>query len=564
MRKNQFIFAIIAMVGLLVQSQSAGATDIPDEQISLFERWNSDHPGAEGDKSFGAWFNDFGPQAVATSSFLVAENENGARICSSLKDCRDEKNFFAYSFLPFCADGFAVNCIVGVKARNAKNKEIAISKRSYFPVSQKKDFEGDESYRLPTGSAPSLLEFPGLLNGAGKNTYSIGVYVIQRFTITDWEKKTFESTDPNFLANISAVELVSGDYKNREVLQITNQFGKSSLDYEVLDRHPECVIVDEGFCGKPVAFPANVEFTLQLRVNIKTHGWLHGRLANAKITYIKDSSSSVDVEITGSPSKVPSIFVESTIDKVSDSAWATVVGGDKPTNYGKSNYPPYLAVIASVRGTYMMNAYKALQSLMTDKAFTMPSFWSVRSVERGQVSASSGNKALDCLKKYGGDQGRILGFVNTNSTAYSSGPPIFNEEIATLEYSVAAPHYAKDGSLFKGNYSLQIQAGVARCLFGDIGSAVKATISILGEDGESSVATTTVTEESGWFYFQAAGFTFSSPTIRIKLEKSQSPQANPSQSPNNPKVKKIICVRGKVKRTITGVAPKCPVGFKKS
>jgi hypothetical protein len=78
---------------------------------------------------------------------------------------------------------------------------------------------------------------------------------------------------------------------------------------------------------------------------------------------------------------------------------------------------------------------------------------------------------------------------------------------------------------------------------------------------------------------RAANFTFSSPTIRIKL--SQDNAVKPVASATNTqsesknenkvatsanaakKIKLINCVKGKLTRKISGVNPKCPAGFVK-
>ncbi len=72
-------------------------------------------------------------------------------------------------------------------------------------------------------------------------------------------------------------------------------------------------------------------------------------------------------------------------------------------------------------------------------------------------------------------------------------------------------------------------------------------------------------------YFKVAGFTFSTPQIKVKLEVPKAeptPTPIPSDTPTptaKPAVKKltITCIKGKVVKKVTAVAPKCPSGFKK-
>jgi hypothetical protein len=76
----------------------------------------------------------------------------------------------------------------------------------------------------------------------------------------------------------------------------------------------------------------------------------------------------------------------------------------------------------------------------------------------------------------------------------------------------------------------------------------------------------------------ANNFTFSDPTIKIKLTQeavakptpSATPSATPSVTPSTAApskvaVKKIsiTCVKGKTKKVVTGTKPVCPAGYKK-
>ena len=105
-------------------------------------------------------------------------------------------------------------------------------------------------------------------------------------------------------------------------------------------------------------------------------------------------------------------------------------------------------------------------------------------------------------------------------------------------------------------------------------------VSITSSDGgQQSVATTVVNETSGWLHLSAAGFTFSSPTLKVKLTQDANavspapiPSAEPSvsaepapQIPTAPVIKKstITCVKGKTTKKVSAVSPKCPAGFKK-
>lgn len=568
MSKTRILLVISILVASLIPLQSVTAADIPDEQFSLFDTWEIEHPADKGDQTVGAWFNDFGFNAVAQASFLVDESNPGQVICSSIEACPKATKFFAVSMLHFCGSTTEINCIVTAYAKNSAGKRIEYTNRRYVPADQEKVFPGDPDYRLPQGSTSSLGTFPGVKNLGGNENYTVAAYVIQRFTITDRGTKSVQSTDPVFLANITGVNLETGNYSPRKLLQKTTSSTIPQIDYLNSVKNTECVILDDNLCGKPVALPPDGTFALVLRMNTQFYGWLHGRLSNATFTQISSTDKYSEYEISGQGSKIPSALAKTTLSQMSEEEWAGLIGGGgkpSPTNYGSKNIPPILQVVASVRGTYMMNSFNLMQKYMDEKAISMPTFWSVRNVESGQVTSASGQRGLDCLNKFGGNSGKIVGFVNTNATAYTSGPPTFNESEGALEYRVAAPHLAKDGSEFKGMYSLQIDSNVARCMFGTIGTAVKATVSVLNKEGQNTVSTTTVNENNGMFKFLAAGFTFSSPTIRVKIENAPVVIASPTPAAQKPAsvTKKITCVKGKTVKTVSGVNPKCPSGFKK-
>jgi hypothetical protein len=103
-------------------------------------------------------------------------------------------------------------------------------------------------------------------------------------------------------------------------------------------------------------------------------------------------------------------------------------------------------------------------------------------------------------------------------------------------------------------------------------------VSITSSDGgQQNVATTVVNEDNGWLHLSATGFTFSSPTLKVKLTQDGSigtptpqPSAEPSASAEPqvaaiPVMKKstITCVKGKTTKKVSAVSPKCPAGFKK-
>jgi hypothetical protein len=152
---------------------------------------------------------------------------------------------------------------------------------------------------------------------------------------------------------------------------------------------------------------------------------------------------------------------------------------------------------------------------------------------------------------------QLNGLVMTNATQYSSGPPTFNSAEGSLNYQVAAPHYTSGGNVFLGTYDLVMRSEVARCIYGFSKAPLNASISVIDEEGVTTTATKLVSERDGWLRIAAYGFGFSNPMIKVKLTQSGSKGVKAKKTT-------ITCKKGKKLKKVTGIAPKCPVGYKKA
>jgi len=162
----------------------------------------------------------------------------------------------------------------------------------------------------------------------------------------------------------------------------------------------------------------------------------------------------------------------------------------------------------------------------------------------------------------------LIGLVTTNAPIYASGAPAFTD--GSLSYKVAGLHFKADGTLFKGSYDLAIRSDFARCLYGFSNAPIRASVSVLSSDGSTqNVATELVTEKNGWMTLSAKNFTFSQPTIKVKLMQDKPLNSNTEQSKQaapvkktTVKVKTINCIKGKMIKKVSGSNPKCPTGYK--
>jgi hypothetical protein len=202
--------------------------------------------------------------------------------------------------------------------------------------------------------------------------------------------------------------------------------------------------------------------------------------------------------------------------------------------------------------------------LLNDKAAAMRTFWVAQTI-RGELPFDSQN----CVRGKG-----FTGVIGTNAVVYSDGPPKFDKAEQSLNYTVGASHLDSKGELFKGYYQLNLRSDVARCLYGFGTAPIQAKIEVSSSDGTPSVATTIINESEGWLKMTAAGFTFSTPQIKVKLSQEVSvptPSASPTPTPSPvatvkpvaAKKKTITCIKGKTSKKVTAVNPKCPTGYKK-
>ena len=138
------------------------------------------------------------------------------------------------------------------------------------------------------------------------------------------------------------------------------------------------------------------------------------------------------------------------------------------------------------------------------------------------------------------------------TNAEKSNLPSWNQQESTVEMRTQSSHFEPDGvTPFKGVYFARISDGMVKCLWNVNPSeaAGQTEVSVVYDDGQKSLGTFSVTRKDGWLYVNGANFTYSSPTIKLKIKKAAP-------------LKSISCVKGKLTKKVTAVQPKCPSGYK--
>jgi hypothetical protein len=509
--------------------------------------------------------------------------------CSSLSDDKCSSEFIEYqAVLPFCANDSAIYCTSDVGIIDASGKKTSAVFNKYFPAKAQNEYAGNSAKNLPAGVSGSLFNLPQAPHDGGDLYYlstlmtggSDGKQLnLQGFSVKLYPVKleNMNLCSPTNCNDTGWGLVKAGDGGNPtgKDAWIRQGPGFSGQNFCVASS------MKENLCAQRYAFPAGLRFYVTVKTRQLPGGWLHGRLVEPDIKISRAGDIST-IEIQGNPMAVPVVYKMYRYPEMPQTLkdeYDIRTGGYKkdpnfignPLNYvqggrsAESTDPlqrnvMYVPTASSPEG---MEQLKLWLPYVDDKATALLSYWSARSLEYNEMEGAN-----NCFR----DTNSVTGIVTTNSTQYSAGPPKFNKSEGTLNYQVAAPHYATDKTEFKGTYDLVIRSDVARCIYGFSKAPINATISITSTDGTPQIATTVIGEKDGWVYLRAKNFGFSSPVITAKLSQEAevvvAPTPTPTPTPSastKPAVKAvtITCVKGKTSKKVTAVNPKCPTSYKK-
>ena len=553
----------------------ANADSVPGEQFSL-------QPPADQVSSAGVVIEDsqfIKNHSVVLQGFTSANSQRGD-IPLTLTDCTDyispncgPDKFYNYkAFFGSCETENSHDCVLAV---TAKSSDGTVHKAKYvedFPGKTQYSFVGDPTANLPNSSSSFIVEIATLPHSKG-NLYLVTVNIDGS---KDFRQNRFSINQ--FSAGIFAVTIVNGKYvpphPNSDVKNvltvgyITNFRLTQDLSN---DKNSGCAQASKTRCALAWPLPLDVEFSMTLKLQTKINGWIHGRLNEVSASIGMTADGDQLISVSGKPLQVPSVFQWFHLDSLPTSVKNFYTNDPQFMTQGTRmgwNGRDFNSIIKDYIG-YTIHDFPAAiawYSAIGDKANSLASAWSFRTIE-------SSNLPQQCNLNSNG----LTGIVTTNSNMFVAMPPDFNRVDQTLDYKVSSPHYLPDGSEFKGTYNLVMKSEYARCLYGFTKAPVSATISVLSADGTSQIPTTVLGERDGWLFLSANNFTFSSPTLKVKLTQAAEPTpiATPSPTPSATtqaiaETKKVIatkktitCVKGKTSKKITGLTPKCPSGFKK-
>lgn len=546
-------------------ASSVRAADIPDEQFVIGNPTSSA-------PSLGVVIEDSQKLKNTFSTlqaFTPGETVNGETKvksvvnCSSVgaPGCESDKFFNFMANLEMCSNSLTTDCIQSVQANNSSGKELKINYLGNFPENMPYSFKGNPDLNLPSGGSTLLVDIPDAPH-AGGSKYLV---VAQMVGNKPLNQSKFELGQFNL--GIFAVSLISGNYIiagpsiEAEAYQALGWVSNTRIPWDKTNnRRGTCAQSSESECLIAWPLPLDIQFGVNLKFHTKITGWLHGRTTNTTADIGKAQDGDQILKVSGRASVVPTVYAwfEKSSLPASVAAYYKLHPEELKSGSGFGERDPKTREIPSMlKDTFNYYERELSEALawyeaLGDKAPFAPTQWSMR-------STGNGGDSKGCFNQNPG----LSGVVSTNSNFFISGPPEFNRSEDSLDYKVASPHYLPDGEVFKGTYNLVIKSEVARCLYGFTSAPVSASVSVVSSDGTSQVATSVLGERNGWLYLTAAGFTFSSPTVRVKLTQSK-PEAAPISTDVKLNSKKMItCIKGKTVKKVSSMSPKCPSGYKK-
>ena len=580
--RNKRLFYPLALALIFALSTSAQSAVLPDEQIQV-DPTGHNAVRIPGDPfvqviitdSQSTYFKSatfHSPALIGTKSPKTGEifNEQNpyAKLCKSLRDpeCAAFPSRAITAKYPYCSLKDPLICLKSFWAILPDGKRIEATFIKELDPGTPVRSISEPVYGLPRTAGDSIFEFRDE-SGAVAIKHNGGSLFALRSSLTGYLGAGAYDFEGAVFA-VSLRENASKEIFFRGYTTVANGAGYSYNWSPAAST--DCAVMGVGVCGVQFTLPTDIRFGVEMQSTLFPIKWSHGRL-DSPLVSAKLNGKIYTLSIEGKPTRIPAVSGSARFSQLTPALqkrYPNAVEGDL-----KSGTKGLITLddLSPTQGDRSLAALKDWLEYLPDKAQAIPTAWSIRTMSVSDLnSAKFPTKCLNLDESF-------AGLVTTNATAYSSGPPRFDAATGTLEYQVAAPHFEKDGvTPFKGSYDLAIRSDVARCIYGFTSAPVQATISILSSGTEQKITSTTFKEENGWMNFSAKNFEFSSPKLMLKLtqnsptEQVQTPapkQSATAAAPASKPVAKTISItysKGKLKKKVSGTAPRCPAGYKKA
>lgn len=473
-------------------------------------------------------------------SYAQYYNSDEVRVCKSLteKKCL-ENNWNQNVMLVPCSVDDSSACIEGISiGTDPKN----LTKAKLVRNIDGNNMEPYLPFGIPRGGTIGIWEAPGQMHTGDNNQYSVAARI-------EYGGDKNGAAIIGFQASVVPIRIQNGSYTKMELIEITDA-SRGGKTFPVFAHHiGNCAWQEADKCAIAQQWQENAIASLKIRVPKEITGWLYGRIASPSIDVSNFNKTLNTVTITAKPVTVQGSKPLVDIDKIPTGMKNFL------TNDGKNPFPDgpnsanggWVWQIATDNDD-SLNWYKNWFAYTNDKADGMVDYWNIKSIP----SQSVGSSCISSTKE-------LVGLVTSNSMLYSGSAPVFRDQ--SMQYKVTSLHYMPDGvTPFLGSYNLVMRSSAARCLYKFSSAPVQAVVEVINPNGSIQVATTILNESDGWLKLSAAGFTFSSPTLKIKLTQNGNRKTLSKQEGN--KIT-ITCIKGKVTQKVSAVNPKCPSSYKK-
>jgi len=555
MRMRKVIALLVGSVLVVTGSLAAFASAMPDKSWPTQSLSVSDNVlvSTMPDAIFGA---------------TNPSDEHSYKLCDTFDDatCSAASSINFFNHLSPCSGDISVDCIKSVWATDSSGRKTEGQFVKYVDAENPSHYAAIPSLGIPLGKGlGGIWSIPGVTNSSGTTNYLLDIALNGRIEGTG----ALASKNVNFSGGMTAtftpVEEKADPQNDTHSIAVSatadhgigaNGFGNAM--------NGTCAGHAPKICYAKSDFPAGYRFGFTMSVTHGFAGWFHGRFFAPNITISNGAQQVITVE--ADPVIVPTLEVSAPTASLPKALSDYIFSG---RTFGMGGGK----IIGESSNADTFDLATLFLPLAKDTATTSNSFWSFRTLQWDQNSGD--------VQRCSASDGGVSGVVTTNALVYSAGPPAFNSSTSSLDYKLLSPHFQADGQPAVGTYDLLLRSTVARCIYKFTSAPVKASVEIVSNDGNAQIASTVLSEANGWLKMSAKGFSYSNPTIKVKLTQdapapvaSPSPSATPSATPAAqattapvaPKVpakSTITCVKGKTTKTVTAVKPTCPAGYKK-
>lgn len=163
----------------------------------------------------------------------------------------------------------------------------------------------------------------------------------------------------------------------------------------------------------------------------------------------------------------------------------------------------------------------------------------------------------DASSSYFDPRCATTGFPVRTFNAPAAGLPYWDAATQSLNFGIWSPHADPNGTPFVGYFKIWVPDSYIDCMYPDntITKAASITAAVVDADGYAQDASVQISNENGNLYLSVSGFHYSSPKISIRDAALVGPKVKPV-------VKKITCFKGSRTKSVSGVKPVCPAGYK--